>query len=156
MTSEQLTVLKDVSIVVAGAAALIGLLASASEYLLRGRVERAKQFVELRRRFLEDPSFRDILELLDSDSPLLAEVPLQSRRNFIGFLEELGLMVNSRLVKVKVAHYMFGHYIGLAAKSRHLWAGLDPESRYWTMFWHTAKKNSAMEADSFIADQVKL
>lgn len=156
MSTEQLSLLKDVSIVVAGVVALIGLLASAWEYRLRGRVERAKHFVELRRRFLEDPSFRDILELLATDDPGLAEIPLQARRNFIGFLEELGLMVNSAMIKEDVAHYMFGHYIGLAARSRNLWAGLDPESRYWKVFWSTARRHESLEKDTVKPDLVRL
>ncbi len=135
-----LTSIKDLSIIVAGAVALIGLLSGSIEYFRRGRQERAQHFVELRRRFLEDESFRRILNLLATDDEALAAIPVQERRNLVGFLEEVAVMVESRLVRLDVAHYMFGYYVCLVGKSAHFWAGLDPESAYWAVFRAFAKR----------------
>lgn len=144
MSAELLTFIKDVSIIVAGAVTLIGLFASGWEYRKKNRADRADHFVQLRRRFLDDPDFRRILDHLASDSPELAEIPKQERRNFLGFLEEVGLMVSSHLVRPDVAWCMFGRYVELASKSRHLWNDLDPDSGYWTVFRQTVK---LMEAE---------
>lgn len=125
---------KDISIIVAGVVAFVGLFSSYLEYRRRGRQERGQHFIEMRRRFLEDPSFREILNLLATDDPKLNQVSVQERRNFIGFFEEIALMVNSKLLSTDVAFYMFGHYVCLANSSIHLWEGLDPKSRYWAVF----------------------
>jgi hypothetical protein len=134
-----LTFIKDVSIIVAGAVTLIGLFASGWEYRKKNRADRATHFVELRRRFLEDRDFRRIQELLITDDPGLQEIPKQERRNFIGFLEEVGLMASSGIVRREIAWCMFGRYIELADASQNLWHGLDPESKYWTVFRQTVK-----------------
>ncbi len=134
-----LTFVKDVSIIVAGAVTLVGLFASGWEYRKKNRADRATHFVELRRRFLEDRDFRRIQELLIADDPGLREISKQERRNFIGFLEEVGLMASSGIVRREIAWCMFGRYIELADASQNLWFGLDPGSQYWTVFKQTVK-----------------
>lgn len=129
-----LDTVKDLSIIGAGVVALTTFLSGVVEYARQNHTRRAEQFVLMRRRFLEDPLFRDILNCLPADEPQLATFPIQDRRNFIGFLEEVALMVNSRIIKRDIAHYMFGYYVQLVDKSQHLWAGLDRDSVYWTVF----------------------
>lgn len=135
-----LTTVKDVSIIVAGIVAFIGLLSGAIEYRRRGRQDRAQHFLDLRRRFLEDPTFRHILNFLASDDEALSKIPVQDRRNLVGFLEEVALMVDSKLIRLEVAHYMYGYYVLLVANSKHFWHGLDPDSQYWAVFRRFAQK----------------
>lgn len=131
---DQLTTVKDFAIILAGVIALTTFLSGVLEYSRQGKSRRAEHFVDMRRRFLENDSFRQTLNLLPSDDPRLREISIQDRRNFIGFLEEVALMVNSRIIRREVAHYMFGYYVGLAERSEHLWEGLDKKSMYWTVF----------------------
>lgn len=133
-SGDQLSVIKDFAIILAGVIALTTFLSGVLEYGRQGRSRRAEHFVEMRRRFLEDDSFRQTLNLLARDDARLRELSIQDRRNFIGFFEEVALMVNSRIIRREVAHYMFGYYVGLAARSENLWEGLDKESEYWTVF----------------------
>ena len=125
---------KDLSIVGAGVIALTTFFSGVLEYARQNHTKRAEQFVLMRRRFLEDPLFRDILNGLATDDPRLASFPIQDRRNFIGFLEEVALMVNSRIIRREIAHYMFGYYVLLTDQSQNLWAELDKDSVYWTVF----------------------
>jgi hypothetical protein len=134
MNETGITLIKDLSIIIAGLIALITFATGVFQYIRQGHQIRATQFIEMRRRFLEDLTFRQILNLLATDSPDLEGIPIQDRRNFIGFLEEVALMVNSRLIRPRVAHYMFGYYVLLVDDSKHLWAGLDKSSEYWQLF----------------------
>ena len=134
MNETGVTLFKDLSIIIAGVIALITFATGVFQYIRQGNQIRATQFIEMRRRFLEDPIFRNILNLLAQDDPALETVPVQDRRNLVGFLEEVALMVNSRLIRPRVAQYMFGYYIILVDSSEHLWAGLDKESDYWYVF----------------------
>lgn len=141
-----LTILKDWSIVAAGLIALITFVFSTIENVRRGRQERVQNFVLMRRRFLEMPQFREILDLLQSCDPGLRDFSIQDKRNFIGFLEEVALLTNSGLIKAEIAHYMFGYYVVLAAKSEDFWHGLDRESTYWAVFREFAQKMAALES----------
>ena len=131
---ELLTVTKDVSIIVAGVVALTTFLSGVLEYWRQGHQRRGENFVQMRRRFLENPTFRDISNLLQTDDAALKALPIQDRRNYVGFLEEVALMVESRLIRREVAHAMFGYYVGLVAKSPNFWTDLDRDSRYWRIF----------------------
>ncbi len=129
-----LSFVKDLSIIVAGVITLIAFMTGVVQYIRQGQQTRAAQFVEMRRRFLEDPSFREILNHLALDDPHLREISIQERRNFVGFMEEVALMVNSGILRPQVAHYMFGYYVLLVDSSTHFWEGLDKTSEYWAVF----------------------
>lgn len=134
-----LTLIKDWAITVAGLIALTTFITGLIEYVRRGRQERAQNFIQMRRRFLETPAYLEILDLLQASDPALANVSIQNRRNFLGFLEEVALMANSKLIRLEIADYMFGYYVLLAAKSQYLWSGLDRDDRYWNVFNRFAK-----------------
>jgi len=141
-----LATVKDVSLVIGGVATLAGFMTALNEYARQNHARRAEHFAALRRRFLETPSFQAILGYLADDDPKLAEVPIQDRRNFLGFFEEIQLMVDSRLVKPEVAHIMFGRYVRMADQSEHLWTGLKKDDRYWTIFRRMAADTQRREA----------
>ncbi len=134
MAQASLDFWKDVAIIFGGVLALTTFLSGMLEYIRQGHQHRAANFVQMRRRFLEDPLFRDILNLLASDAPALKKTPIQDRRNFVGFLEEVAVMVNSGLIKKEIAHYMFGYYVLLTDRCDHFWDGLDRQSQYWSVF----------------------
>lgn len=134
MPPELLSFLKDLAIILGGLVALITFLSGVLEYARQGHQQRAQHFVQMRRRFLETPQYREILDLLASDDPTLAQVSIQEKRNFVGFLEEVALMMNSKIINREVAHYMFGYYVLLCKRSKHFWEGLDRESVYWSVF----------------------
>ena len=148
-----LETVKDYALVIGGVAGLTTFLTGVAEYARQANLRRGEAFIAMRRRFLEDPLFREILNLLDGDDPRLANLPAQDRRNFVGFLEEIAIMCESRMIRKEIAHYMFGRYVSLADKSEHLWHGLHKDDRYWTLFRRYASDNRAMEGsgtpDSF-------
>lgn len=134
MSPEALSLSKDIAIVVGSVIALVTFFSGVLEYARQGHQQRAQHFVQMRRRFLETPAYREILDLLASDDPRLRDVSIQEKRNFVGFLEEVALMVNSRIIRREVAHYMFGYYVLLCQRSENFWIGLDKQSVYWSLF----------------------
>lgn len=129
-----LSVAKDIAIVLGTVVALVTFFSGTWEYVRQGHQHRAQHFVQMRRRFLETPQYREILDLLATDDPGLASISVQEKRNFVGFLEEVALMVNSGLIRREVAHYMFGYYVLLCQRSEPFWHGLDRSSQYWSLF----------------------
>jgi hypothetical protein len=126
--------LKDISIIVAGVIAFFTLWQGLFQYSRQGHATRASQFIQMRRRFLEDAVFKDLLNLIAAGDPRVSETPIQDRRNLVGFLEEVALMMNSGLLKPEVAHYMFGYYVLLIQECEPFWTGLDRSSEYWDVF----------------------
>ncbi|MCE9558296.1 MAG: hypothetical protein K8R88_05035 [Armatimonadetes bacterium] len=90
--------------------------------------------MSMRRRFLEDTNFKELLNLIIQGSPEVAECCMQDRRNLAGFFEELALMMNSGLLRPKVVYLMFGHYALLIDQCDAFWMGLERESKYWIVF----------------------
>lgn len=153
---DSLSVVKDVSIIVAGVVTLITFMMGVIQYTRQGHDARATQFVQMRRRFLEDPAFRELLNLLASDDPKLAQMPIQDRRNFVGFFEEVALMVNSKIIKPGVAHYMFGYYVLLVDRSEHFWEGLDRQSVYWEVFRQFAAQMRSVKGHALARKEMHL
>lgn len=125
---------KDVAIILASVVTVVTFFTGFWEYRRKLRQDRAQMMLEMRRRFLETAEFQQILEALIADDPALRQVPIQQRRHFAGFLEEVALLANSGLIRREVALYLFGFYVLRAAESDAFWDGLDRESVFWAQF----------------------
>jgi hypothetical protein len=147
--------IKDLSIILAGAVALITFVTGTYQYLRQNRYTRVQHFVDMRRRFLENPTFRELLELLAKDDPKLNQMPVQDRRNLVGFFEEVALLMNSGILQPQVTRYMFGYYVRLIDSSLHFWEGLDKGSVYWTVFRDLARQLEALKVEPRDARELK-
>lgn len=125
---------KDLAIILASLVTVTTFFTGAWEYRRKLRQDRAQMMLEMRRRFLETAEFQQILEALIADDPELRAIPIQRRRHFAGFLEEVALLANSGLIRPEVALYLFGFYVLRTAASDDFWDGLDRESVFWTQF----------------------
>lgn len=125
---------KDLSIIVAGVIAFITLWQGLFQYARQNHAARATQFIQMRRRMLEDPTFRRLLTMIFEGDPSISAEPIQDRRNFIAFFEEVALLVNSGLMKPRVAHYMFGFYAFQIDDNGPIWEGLDKNGEFWRVF----------------------
>jgi hypothetical protein len=117
--------IQDVSIAVTA----IGLVMGYLEYLRQGRQRRAEKYFELVREF---GKFANILDLLRTDSPKLKKLKHSQREEFLGFYEDLALMLHSGLIQEHLAFYAFGYWLDKAWNSKHFWQ--DPKNRensYW-------------------------
>jgi hypothetical protein len=147
-----LDVSKDLAIIGGTIVALTTFFTGVVEFARQSHLRRVDHFIQMRRRFLETPVFQEILRMITSDDPALEKVPVQDRRNFGGFLEEVALMVNSKLISREVAQYMFGHYVLLTERSQNFWKGLDREGPYWQLLHSFAAE---MESESLRPQDMK-
>jgi hypothetical protein len=125
---------KDVAAILGAAIALAALVKGVYEYGAQGAQKRAEQFFVLRKRLFENATFVTICGLLREESPELATCPFQDKYDFLALFEEVALMMNSRLIREPVAHYMFGYYAILCWESDPFWTGLTRDSDYWKVF----------------------
>jgi len=144
----------DITTLVGIAIALFALIQGIVEFVKQGTQKRAEQFVEMRKRFKENETFREISALLENDDPKLASEPYKNKRDFLGFFEEIALMVNSGLIKIDVAYYMFGYYAIKCWNSDNFWKDINRKSQYWILFKKFVEKMNEKEA-SFVYEEKK-
>ena len=142
--------IKDVSIIVGGSIAFITLWQGLFQYSRQNHANRANQLISMRRRFLEEKSFQAILTKIHDGCPEIAKVPIQDRRNLVGYFEEVALMMHSGLIRPEVTHYMFGYYVILIDDCEKFWEGLDRQSDYWVVFRAFAQRMRNMPISSSV------
>lgn len=142
-----LSFLKDLAIAISGLIALFTFFNGLLEYKRQGAQKRVEHFVTLRRRLKENPAFKEITHMLFTNDPALAHFNAQDKRDYIGLLEEVALLVNSRLIYPDVAHYMFGHYTVHAYDSKYFWSNVERDEVYWTLFMDFAQEMKRKEKD---------
>src|SRR5882724_3213213 len=117
--------IQDVSIAVTALGLVMGYL----EYLRQGRQRRAEKYFEMVREF---EKYGKILDLLRTDSPRLRKLKHFQREEFLGFYEDLALMLHSGLIQEHLAFYAFGYWLDKVWNSKHFWQ--DPKNKengYW-------------------------
>lgn len=106
------------------------------EYKRQGSEKRADRFFKLEKEFFYSECNKNICKLLESDDVRLLEVGYEDKLNFLGFLEQVALLVNSKLLRFEVANYVYGYYISKCANSVNFWTNdLDKTSPYWALFF---------------------
>jgi hypothetical protein len=124
---------KDLAAIIATVVGVITFAKGVIEYVHQGAQKRAEQFVAMSKRLNEDV-FKQICDLLENDDPKLAEISNKDKIEFLGLYEEVALMMNSKMIRPAVAHYMFGYYAILCSESKNFWINEDRSSPYWTLF----------------------
>jgi hypothetical protein len=101
--------------------------------------KRSEQFLEMRKRYVDNTDFQKLFSMLETDDAKLREIPYKLKLRLLGFYEELALLVNSKLIKKEVAFYMFAYHAIRIWESNNFWSckgfGLvDKNSPYWSRF----------------------
>ncbi|MCD9186637.1 MAG: hypothetical protein LUM44_09395 [Pyrinomonadaceae bacterium] len=136
---------KNIATIIGGVVALFALIKGVYEYIKQGAQKRAEQFFEMRNRFKDKDSFKEIADLTELDDPKLKEIPFKEKRDYLGFMEEIAISVNSKLIKPEIAHYMFGYYAIKCWKSRNFWSDINRDSLYWIVFKTFVEKMQEIE-----------
>jgi hypothetical protein len=111
------------------AATAVGLVMGYFEFLRQGRQRRSEKYFELVKEFSK---YDDVIDLLRDDSPKLRKLKPSRRESFLGFYEDLALLLNSGLIQEHLAVYAFGYWLEKAWNSKYFWD--DPKNRengYW-------------------------
>jgi hypothetical protein len=136
--------IQDLSIAVTA----IGLVMGYFEYLRQGRQRRAEKYFELVREF---GKYDEILDLLQTDSPKLKKLRSSQRERFLGFYEDLALLVHSGLIQEHLAFYAFGYWLEKVWTSKNFWHdSKNKENGYWFLLRQLQFRMKARE-EKFMA-----
>jgi len=98
-------------------------------------------------RFNDDERFLKIRNLLDrGDEDAIRQLPQGERREFLGFVEEVAILTNSKLIPREIAYYMFSYYPLKAAESPVFMETIDPDLQYWKVFFGFVNQMRKLEA----------
>lgn len=117
--------------------ALIAFIKGVIEYTKKNTLDRAEVFLELRRKFKETDNFSLIISYLNDDDDRngqLSTICISDRLKFLGFFEEVALMVNSGLLDKNIANQSFGFYVQKTWESEYFWWDGNPRDSEYRIF----------------------
>ncbi|QFG31795.1 hypothetical protein F6476_22775 [Pseudomonas umsongensis] len=148
---------KDVFTIIGVVVTAVALVLAVLEYRQQGAQKRVEAYFNIERTLWSEKVFQEINELLlaGGDSELLAKIPLSTKLEYLGIYEEIALMLNSKLIKEDVAHYMFGYLAIKCYESKPFWVGENKDDIYWSLLGDFVTKMKHIE-EEFIFDRRKL
>ena len=137
-----------ISAIVAAIALVVTVVRAVFEYSKQNLLRRFEKYQELSTTWFEDKDIQDIITLLEEDPEhKLRTWPYRKKEAFIGFYEEVALMLESKLIQKRIAYYMFGYYTIQCDKNQDFWADINKESPYWSLFRRFAAKMKKIDND---------
>ncbi|MCA0132610.1 hypothetical protein [Winogradskyella alexanderae] len=109
------------------------------------KIKRIELYNEYRDKMISDKNIKNILNLLEEDSPKIKELPRINRYKFIGYYEDIALLLNSKFIKPEIAHYMFAYYAKLCWANEDFWHDINRDSHYWRVFKEFVDKMQKLE-----------
>jgi len=105
------------------------------------RLNRLETYLSFEKRFNEQSSFQRFITLLEEDNPDLSNEDTLEKYKFLGFLEEISIAVDNKLLSRELAFYMFGYYAIRAKESEHFNTLKEDGKIKWdSVYWRVAKK----------------
>jgi hypothetical protein len=140
----------------AGITAIVGVIAlivtvvrAAIEYSKQNLLARFEKYEELSKDWSDDKDVQEIIVLLDDDPQgKLAKIHPSKKVAFVGYYEEIALMLESGLLKKRIAYYMFGYHTIRCYENKSFWTeDMEIESQYWSLFRRFAKQMKKIDDD---------
>ena len=112
------------------------------EYKHKIALECANKFLQMRTKFKETEPYCKIYPLMNAterkkkeSKEKLENLKAREIYDFVGFFEELALMMNSKLIPKKVVFYFFGYYILLTRKmTKYFLSNEELKDPLWSVF----------------------
>ena len=105
------------------------------EYLKQSSLKRAEYFFTIRKKFKENKVFMKICDLLEIDDEEIKNVDDADKKSFLGFYEEIAMMMNSNIIREEIVLYMFGYYAIKCWECNYFWnKNISRDDPYWCLF----------------------
>lgn len=145
MKCTTLDLIKTIAISATSFVAIFTLIKGYSEYRLSVKQKRSELYETYRQKLKENETIRRVVVALENDIGDIAEISRIDRYMFLGFYEDIALLMNTKLIKPEIAHYMFGYYAMRCWENDMFWEDINRESHYWRVFREFVEKMKDLE-----------
>lgn len=129
---------RTITAIVAAFGGLVGvvtLILALMEYARNNSQKRVEFYFELEKRLLQDPTFKQIRDLLHhrggGAQGKISDIPWLDRNDYAGFFENIAVLVKSGCLSKEVACYMFSQDAIRCWDSNEFWQGFLKDEPYW-------------------------
>lgn len=134
MDNTTLEIIKTVATVGTAVIAAVTILKGYAEYKLSAVQKRVELFEKYHQKLKENETLKRIIGLLDDKSADVRNIPRTDKYFYLGYFEEIALLVNSGVLKPEIAHYMFAYYAKICWTNDNFWHDINRNSIYWRVF----------------------
>ena len=145
MECTTLDLIKTIAISGTSVVAIFTLIKGYSEYKLTTKQRRIELYEIYRRKLKEDETIRSVVDALENDNRNIVEISRIDKYMFLGFYEDIALLMNTGLIKPEIAHYMFGYYAMRCWENESFWNDINRNSHYWRVFREFVEKMKDLE-----------
>jgi AAA15 family ATPase/GTPase len=138
-----------ITAIVGAIALIVTVIRAVLEYSKQNHLARFEKYAELSKDWYGDKDIQEIIVLLGDDpNGRLAKIHISKKEAFVGYYEEIALMLESGILKKQIAYYMFGYHTILCYENGNFWTKeMDLNDRYWTLFRRFAKLMKKIDGD---------
>ena len=144
MECTTLDLIKTIAISGTSIVAIFTLIKGYSEYRLSVKQKRSELYETYRKKLKENVTIRSVVDALENDNGI-AQIPRIDKYMFLGFYEDIALLMNTGLIKPEIAHYMFGYYAMRCWENDVFWEEINRKSHYWRVFREFVEKMKNLE-----------
>ncbi len=145
MTEETINLIKAIALVLASIVGLITLIIGYIEYKRASKLKRIEIYNHYREKMNSDENVKTILKMLEDNNDEIENLPRINRFKFIGYFEDIALLMNSNYIKPEIVHYMFAYYAKMCWNNEKFWHDINRDSHYWRVFKEFVKKMEMLE-----------
>lgn len=145
MDNTTLEIIKTVATVGTAVVAIVTIIKGYAEYKLSAVQKRVELFEKYRQKLKENETLKRIIGLLEDNRTDIRNLPRTDRYFYLGYFEEIALLVNSGVLKPEIAHYMFAYYAKLCWTSDNFWHDINRNSMYWRVFREFVEQMKELE-----------
>ncbi|MEK7275177.1 MAG: hypothetical protein AAB110_07960 [Candidatus Desantisbacteria bacterium] len=147
-------VIKNIATTIAAIIGIFAFIKGLLEYIRQNTLKRIDLFLQIRTKFKsKELYFSKLFDWLEIDDIKLKNnkdiyyekediTVYRIKYDILGFFEEVALLVNSKVIKIEIAHYMFGYYIMKIFDSKHFWndSEFNKNDYLWSLFVNFATR----------------
>lgn len=134
MESQTLELIRTITFIVTAIVAIMTLIKSNYQYRLSVKQKRIELYETYRIKLNENEAINSIVDALVNDNENIRNIRKIDKFLFLGFYEDIALLMNTGLIKPEIAHYMFGYYAIICWENNLFWKDINRESHYWRVF----------------------
>ncbi|BCD99846.1 hypothetical protein [Marinagarivorans cellulosilyticus] len=148
----------DLATIAAVLISMVALFFAIREYIIQGKLKRADYFLHMRDRIFSDPDFNAVYaSLSDEGGNSIDTLTLDQKETYLGFIEEIAVLENSKLINTQTAYYMFGYCAISCWRSDLFWRDVSREDKYWSLFKDFAERMCVFDTErEIVTKKVKL